>query len=130
MSNLLILIGAALLTLPLLAWYLVYIMVAKVTKNKGKAIRTAADTTTILFITAVHLLVMEIWGESYFWLLLLIILTTAVFFTIIHYRSGQDVEFMRLIKGIWRFTFFLFLAGYIILAGYGWGLSLLSAFIG
>ncbi|WP_185819766.1 DUF3397 domain-containing protein [Salibacterium salarium] len=129
MSNIIVSILATLLTLPFLAWYIVYITIVKSIKRKSKAIRMATDITTVFFIAAVHLLVMEIWGQSYLWLIFLVILVTAVLFTIMHYRAREEVEFVKLMKGIWRFTFFLFLASYLLLVCYGWISYLLSAFI-
>ncbi|WP_185819773.1 DUF3397 domain-containing protein [Salibacterium salarium] len=129
MSQIMVPVLATLFTLPFLAWYIVYIIIVKSTKKKGKAIRMAVDITTVFFIVAVHLLIKEISGQSFLWLIFLIILTTAVLFTIMHYRAREEVEFLRLMKGIWRFTFFLFTAFYILLVCYGWVNYLLSAFI-
>nr|WP_275899551.1 DUF3397 domain-containing protein [Bacillus piscicola] len=117
------------LTIPFLAWYLVYIITVKWTKQKSKAVRLAADFSTVLFILSVHFLMMAIWNNSYFWLILLVILLTAALFTIVHYRTRHDIEVMKLVKGIWRFTFFLFCGGYILLSFYGIVSYLLSAFL-
>ncbi|MFB4162561.1 DUF3397 domain-containing protein [Alteribacillus sp. JSM 102045] len=120
---------ATILTLPFLAWYIVYIITVKWTKRKGKAVRLAADLSTILFIASVHFLANAIWGESFFWVILIIILLIAAIFTILHYRSREEVEFVKLVKGIWRFNFFLFFSGYLFLCFYGLASRLLSAFL-
>ncbi|MGY4689723.1 DUF3397 domain-containing protein [Salibacterium sp. K-3] len=130
LTNIVVFIGAALLTLPPAAWYIIYLGVVKTTKNKGRALRTASDSTTVFFIAAVHLLLKDITGSSYLWLLFVLVLLIASAFTIIHYRTRQDIAFLRLTKGIWRFTFFLFLAVYLLLSVYVWGTGLLSAFNG
>ncbi|SFP04242.1 DUF3397 domain-containing protein [Salibacterium halotolerans] len=123
-------IGTMLLTFPPAVWYLVYISVVKTTKNKGKALRRASDSTAVLFIAAAALLLHQITGDSYVWLLIVIILLTAVVFTIIHYRTMHDIECKRLLKGIWRFTFFLYFCVYLLLCFYLLGTSLLSTFLG
>ncbi|WP_245917776.1 DUF3397 domain-containing protein [Alteribacillus bidgolensis] len=120
---------ATMITLPFLAWYIVYIITVKWTKRKGKAIRLAADSSTILFIGSVHFLANAIWGESFFWIIIIIILLIAAIFTILHYRSREEVEFVKLMKGIWRFNFFLFFTAYFLLAFYGLTSYLFSAFL-
>ncbi|MFD2704905.1 DUF3397 domain-containing protein [Salibacterium lacus] len=130
MTDVLVAIGAVLLAFPPAVWYLIYISVVKTTKNKGKALRSASDSTAVLFIAGVGLLLHELTGDSYLWLLLIIVLLTAVTFTVIHYRTKHDIEFKRLVKGIWRFTFFLFLMVYLLLCLYSWGSGLLSTFLG
>ncbi|MDA3131014.1 DUF3397 domain-containing protein [Aliibacillus thermotolerans] len=129
MGDILAGVVATIITVPILAWYLVYIVTVKWTKRKGKAIRLAADVSTILFIAAVHFLIIAIWGESLFWVLLVIILLAGVGCTIIHYKNKHDVEFFRLLRGIWRFNFILFGIGYVILSVCGIVLFLLSTFV-
>ncbi|SFE41158.1 DUF3397 domain-containing protein [Alteribacillus iranensis] len=129
MSSFFVFILATMISIPFLAWYGVYIVTVKWTKQKGKAVRLAADTSTLLFILSVHFLILAIWGKSMFWFLILIVLAIAIVFTILHYRSHEEVEFLKLMKGIWRFTFFLFCSAYVVLFIYGMISYLLSAFL-
>lgn len=129
LSSFFVFILATMISIPFLAWYGVYIVTVKWTKQKGKAVRLAADTSTLLFILSVHFLILAIWGKSMFWFLILIVLAIAIVFTILHYRSHEEVEFLKLMKGIWRFTFFLFCSAYVVLFIYGMISYLLSAFL-
>ena len=129
LSSFFVFILATMISIPFLAWYGVYIITVKWTKQKGKAVRLAADASTLLFILSVHFLILAIWGKSMFWFLILIVLAIAIVFTILHYRSHEEVEFLKLMKGIWRFTFFLFCSAYVVLFIYGMISYLLSAFL-
>lgn len=129
LENIVVGFFATFITLPILAWYLVYIVTAKWTKRKGKALRLAADVSTVLFIAAVHFLIIAIWGKSLFWILLVIILISAIGCTILHYKKRKDVQFFRLLRGIWRFNFILFGLGYVILSVCGIVLILYSTFV-
>ncbi|MFB5660666.1 DUF3397 domain-containing protein [Alteribacillus sp. HJP-4] len=117
------------ITLPFLGWYLVYIVTVKWTKRKGKAVRLAADLTTIFFIIAVHILIHAIWSVSLLWLILLTMLFISAAYTILQIRSSPEAPFYKLLKGIWRLHFFLFSIVYILLVCYGLTISLLNAFL-
>ncbi|OIJ17736.1 hypothetical protein BKP45_19400 [Anaerobacillus alkalidiazotrophicus] len=119
MSNALAWIVATFVTLPLLAFYFVYIVSVKTTKNKRRSIKLAVDVTTILFIFAVYYIAYELWALSLFWLILIAILIVAIIFTIIHWKLSKDIELKKLIKGIWRLNFLLFLIVYFLLSIYG-----------
>ncbi|OIJ13266.1 hypothetical protein BKP37_12250 [Anaerobacillus alkalilacustris] len=119
MSNALAWIVATFVTLPLLAFYFVYIISVKTTKNKRRSIKLAVDVTTILFIFAVYYIAYELWAFSLFWLILIAILIVAIIFTIIHWKLYKDIELKKLIKGIWRLNFLLFLIVYFLLSIYG-----------
>ncbi|SDG94790.1 Protein of unknown function [Alteribacillus persepolensis] len=128
--NALVYVLALLFILPFLAWYIVYIITVKRTKRKGKAMRLAADVSAILFIGSVHILAHSIWGGSFFWVILIIILLIAAAFTYLHYQSEEAVDVKKLLKGIWRFTFFVFMMLYFLLLLYGLISYLLSSFLG
>lgn len=108
----------AALAFPPAFWYIAYLVTAKLTKRKAYAFRAACDSTTLLFIASVHRWSSGLWNESYLWVIYLVILASAVVISIIHYHSREDLEFFRVLKGIWRCSFFIFSAGYILLAGY------------
>lgn len=110
---------ATLITVPLVAFYLIYIITVKTTKSKIISIKLTVDLSTILFILAVYFIAHEIWNISLFWFLLLTIISVAIIFTIIHWKFSNDIHLPKLLKGIWRLNFILFFLAYIILSIYG-----------
>ncbi|ADC48216.1 MULTISPECIES: DUF3397 domain-containing protein [Alkalihalophilus] len=110
---------ATVITLPLLGWYIFYIVTVKMTKNKSRAIRLASDVSVLFFVAAVYFIILEIWSRSFFWLLLTVFFLVALIFTIIHWKVAEDIHVRKLFKGIWRFNFLLFFFLYLVLSGYG-----------
>lgn len=110
---------ATLITVPLVAFYLIYIITVKTTKSKIISIKLTVDLSTILFILAVYFIAHEIWNISLFWFLLLTVISVAIIFTIIHWKFSNDIYLPKLLKGIWRLNFILFFLAYIILSIYG-----------
>ncbi|WP_257009864.1 DUF3397 domain-containing protein [Evansella halocellulosilytica] len=119
MSNIFIVIIASIVTVPLLGFYLIYIITMKSTKNKVFSIKLAADLTVILFMTSIYFIVLEIWGFSIIWLFILFFLITAVFFTFLHWKTNDDISIHKVLKGVWRFQFFVFFLVYFFLVIYG-----------
>lgn len=119
MSDALAWILATFVTLPILAFYLIYIVTVKITKNKKYSIKLAVDLSTIIFIISVYYIAYEIWSFSLFWFILIAILLVAIIFTLIHWKVSDDIDMVKLIKGIWRVNFILFFIAYFILSIYG-----------
>jgi hypothetical protein len=118
-SNALAWIVATFVTLPIFAFYLVYIISVKTTKNKRKSVKLAVDTSACFFIIAVYFVAYEIWAQSLFWLIIIFIIVVAMIFTIIHWKVSEDIQLGKLLKGIWRFNFLFFVFVYIFLSIYG-----------
>ncbi|WP_209125472.1 DUF3397 domain-containing protein [Alkalihalobacillus sp. BA299] len=110
---------ATVVTLPIVGWYIVYIITVKITKKKSYSIRLAADISLVFFISAVYFISYEIWNQSFLWVILIAFFVVAICFTIIHWKVANDVHFIRLFRGIWRFNFILFFIVYIMLSTYG-----------
>jgi hypothetical protein len=119
MSTALAWIVATVVTLPLLGWYVVYIVTVKIAKKKSKAIRLASDVSVLFFVAAVYYIILEIWSKSFFWLLLTLFFLVALLFTILHWKVAKDIHVRKLFRGIWRFNFLMFFFLYLILSGYG-----------
>ncbi|WP_100399428.1 DUF3397 domain-containing protein [Bacillus sp. FJAT-44742] len=129
MGDVLAWVLATVITLPLLGFYLVYIFTVKITKKKGRAVRLAADVSTLFFMAAVYFLAIEIWGRSFLWLMIIIVLSIACFFTFIHWKARADIEIPRLARGIWRFSFMLFFIAYFGLSLYGMSFRITTAIL-
>jgi hypothetical protein len=117
---------ATFVTLPILAFYLIYIVCVKTTRNKKRSFKLAVDLSTILFIISVHFIVYEIWEVSLFGFILLLILIIAIIFTIIHWKIAEDIQLSKLLRGIWRFNFLLFFLIYFLLSIYGLFIRVIS----
>ncbi len=115
MENILAWVVATIVTVPLLAWYLIYIITVKMTKKKKFSFRLAVDLSTIFFILSVHFILIELVGQSFLWVILLLIIGAACAFTVLHWKTKEDVQIHKVIKGAWRFNFLLFSTGYFIL---------------
>jgi hypothetical protein len=110
---------ATFVTLPIFAFYLIYLVSVKTTKNKRKSIKLAVDTSAIFFIIAVYFISYEIWSQSLLWLIITLIIVVAMIFTIIHWKVSEDIQLDKLLKGFWRFNFLLFVFMYLVLSVYG-----------
>ncbi|WP_035186368.1 DUF3397 domain-containing protein [Alteribacter aurantiacus] len=99
---------ATLITAPIISMYLVYLVSVKLTRNKVFALKVAVDVSLIFFMLSVHFFILEIWGISLIGYVLALLLLTAIGFTIVHWKMYEDVEFVRIMKGVWRFQFVLF----------------------
>lgn len=119
MSEVFVFITATLVTIPLIGLYLVYLIAVKTTHNKLYAIKLAVDCTMLLFVMAVYFIIVEIWGLSLVWLFVLFFLFTGAVFTFLHWRMHEDIHLKKVIKGVWRFQFFVFFCLYFILLFYG-----------
>ncbi|KGA97023.1 hypothetical protein AJ85_06875 [Alkalihalobacillus alcalophilus ATCC 27647 = CGMCC 1.3604] len=106
-------------TLPILAWYVIYIFTVKRIKNKKRAIRLASDFSAIWFIISVYFISFEIWSRSFFWFICLTVIMIAMIVTWIHWRVSGDLVVSKLFRGILRMNFLIFFLLYILLSGYG-----------
>jgi hypothetical protein len=106
-------------TVPLLGFMLVLFLSKLITKNVRKSVHTALDYTTILFIISVHFLIVTILGKSFFWLIILIIILSAMLFSVIHWKVKGEIVFKKVLKAVWRFNFLFFFTAYIGLTVFG-----------
>ncbi|MFF2445951.1 DUF3397 domain-containing protein [Neobacillus sp. NPDC058068] len=106
-------------TLPFIGSILVYLLIKLTTKNKRKSIHKALDYTTILYIIAVHFLIITISGKSLSWLIILFMILIAMVFVVVHWKVKQEIILIKVAKGFWRFNFIIFFLAYITLTLYG-----------
>ncbi|QOY34366.1 DUF3397 domain-containing protein [Anaerobacillus isosaccharinicus] len=126
MSDALAWMVATFVTLPIFAFYLVYIVTVKATKNKKKSIKLAVDISASFFIIAVYFIAYEIWSQSLFWVMIISLIVVAMIFTVVHWKISEDIHLGKLLKGIWRFNFLLYVFAYILLSVYGLFISIYS----
>ncbi|MBM0065266.1 DUF3397 domain-containing protein [Alkalicoccobacillus gibsonii] len=110
---------ATVVTIPALGWYLIYISTVKLTRQKRKAIKWASDFSAVLFMAAVYFIMEQLWEPTSVWLVLALFFSVAITFTIIYWNVMEDFYATKLLKGIWRLNFLIFVSIYILLSGYG-----------
>jgi hypothetical protein len=100
---------AALSVFPLISFALLYFGLRYWTKNKQLAIHWSINVTTILILISVPLTLQQLWGVSLLWLIILIVTAIIIGLTYLQYVVHDQIIYDRLIKGIVRLTFLLFL---------------------
>lgn len=115
MTTLFSAIAATIITIPMLGYLLFFVIAKQITKNHQRAVRLSMDISTLLFIVSVHYLILAIWGESLFWLLLLIMIALAVLVVIVHYQVKGEIVIHKVAKGFWRINFAFFCCAYFVL---------------
>jgi hypothetical protein len=111
--------AATLVTLPLIGYLLMFIFSKQLTKNHKRSVQRAIDFSTFLLIISNHFLIVVIWGKSFLWLILLVLITLAIVFVLYHWKVRQEIEYTRVFKGYWRMNFLLFFFSYVVLIIYG-----------
>ncbi|MDQ0217184.1 DUF3397 domain-containing protein [Peribacillus cavernae] len=106
---------ATFITIPLIAYIILFVSFKQITKNHRRAVHLSMDISTLLFILSVHYLIVAIWGHSVFWLLLMVMIALAVLVVIVHYKVKNEVDIHKVIKGFWRVNFAFFFCTHIIL---------------
>jgi len=105
--------------LPILGSILVFCVIKLITKKSRNSLHKAVDYTTLLYIISVHFLLVTIWGKSFFWLIILIMMFIAIVFVFVHWKVKEEIVLKMVVKGFWRFNFILFFLAYITLTLYG-----------
>jgi hypothetical protein len=119
MGTLISTILALLFIMPFFGFLIVFVVLRLSTKDTRKSIHYALDYSTILFIFSVHFLIKTIWGKSLLWLIILVLIVTAMVFVIVHWKVKGEIDLRKVMKGFWRFNFLLFSLLYIGLTLYG-----------
>ncbi|RFU60320.1 DUF3397 domain-containing protein [Bacillus sp. V59.32b] len=129
MTTLFSAIAATIITIPFFAYLIFFVIAKQITKNHRRAVHLSMDFSTLLFILSVHYLILAIWGESVFWLLLLIMIALALLVVIVHYKVKGEIVIHKVAKGFWRMNFAFFFCAYFILVLCGLVYRVTSVFI-
>jgi hypothetical protein len=105
--------------IPILGFIVIFIIYKLFSKNTRHSVHKALDLTTIFFIISVHFLLKTIWGHSFFVLIILVMIVTAMAFVVVHWKVKGEIDFTKVMKGFWRFTFLFFFILYVGLTLYG-----------
>ncbi|GIN61421.1 hypothetical protein J27TS8_14140 [Robertmurraya siralis] len=115
MSNVFSNVAAALITIPILGYIIIFVICKQATKQHRRAVQMALDGSTLLFIISVHYMIMTIWNKSLLWLILILILLIGAAVVLLHWKIKQEIDYHKVFKGFWRFNFLVFFSAYIIL---------------
>lgn len=117
--NLLSSVIATLITVPIIAFFIIYFISQKLTRNKKRSFHITVDLSTFLFIIAVNYLASVIWEQSFLWLILAVITLTAMIFIFLNWKFTDELQLSKVFKGFWRLNFLLFVSVYLLLFIYG-----------
>jgi Ca2+/Na+ antiporter len=110
---------ATFITVPYLVFFIVNKSIYKVTRKKRKAHKISTDVTTFFLFFAIERMTVEIWGQSYYWVLIMLFITGCVMFTIYIWKNDLDLSLGKIFRLNWRLQFLLLTFGYFSLLTYG-----------
>ncbi|TYR82627.1 DUF3397 domain-containing protein [Priestia megaterium] len=115
MGNIVAGIFATFVTLPIVGFFILYIVLGRVTKNKRKAVHVSTYVTTVFLIISAYYFTNEMFNQSFLWLIVLILIIVAMIVMTVHWKVKKDLEMKRIAKGFFRMNFILFLIGHVVL---------------
>ncbi|RZT23046.1 DUF3397 domain-containing protein [Fictibacillus sp. BK138] len=119
MSSVLGAVIATFITVPYLVFFIVKKSIHKVTKKKRKAFKVSTDITTFFLFLSVERMTVEIWGQSYYWVLILLFISGCVMFTLLIWKNDLDLSLGKIFRLNWRLQFLILTCGYFSLMTYG-----------
>jgi Ca2+/Na+ antiporter len=110
---------ATLITVPYLVLFIVKMTIYKFTRKRRKALKASTDATTFFLFFAIERMTIEIWGQSYYWVLIILFIAGCVMFTLFIWKNDLDLSIRKIIRLNWRLQFLLLTIGYFSLMTYG-----------
>lgn len=110
---------ATIITVPMIALFLIYHTTFFLTKNKRKSFHNMINYSTVFFIISVYFLIYVIWEKAFFWTFILILISFAMFFLFLQWKFSEELLLRKVWKGFWRFCFIIFFLSYWILVFIG-----------
>ncbi|WP_261133893.1 DUF3397 domain-containing protein [Bacillus sp. Marseille-Q3570] len=108
-----------LVTVPLLAWIMVYWITRKITRQQKRSFMVATDVTTFFLIISVMVILYTIWENTFLWPIVILILLIVISITVLYWKRDEDIGLSKIMKTAWRLNFLLFSSGYLVLCLYG-----------
>jgi hypothetical protein len=118
---------ALLITIPIIGYLLVFVIVKQATKNHRTAVRYGIDVTTMILLFAVHYMLLVIFNQSFFWMILIALLVIGVMFVLLHWHVKKEIIISKVLKGYWRLNFLLLSIAYFVLLMYGLTVRVIEA---
>jgi hypothetical protein len=105
MDNVIQSIISALLLFPFIVFILVFILVFKFIRKPLRSFGVAADTTTIFLFLSVPIAIEALFEVKTLVYILCITLLISVIITIQEWKKKKEIEYIPLLRKIWRFLF-------------------------
>jgi hypothetical protein len=118
---------ALLITIPIIGYLLVFVIVKQATKNHRTAVRYGIDVTTMILLFAVHYMLLVIFNQSFFWMILIALLVIGIMFVLLHWQVKKEIIISKVLKGYWRLNFLLLSIAYFVLLMYGLTVRVIEA---
>ncbi len=113
---------AALAVVPFIPFFIIWIALYFVYKNKKKAMNISMDMTTLLLVGSVTAMFNDIFKSGFgFWLILLFFLTAFGLLGGLQNRLKGRLDVKKLVKALWRFGFLALSALYVLFLFIGLG---------
>lgn len=107
---------ATIAVVPVIPFLIVYFVISARGGDRKQAIRTAMDVTTVFLIGIVAALINERFGTSFgLYLIILLMLLVGGLIGNAQNRARGKVDTSKLIRAVWRLSFFSLTALYVIL---------------
>jgi energy-converting hydrogenase Eha subunit A len=119
LSNVIGAVLATFITVPYIVFFIVHMSMYKMTRKKRKAFKTSTDVTTFFLFLAIERMTVEIWGNSYYWVLILLFIAGCLIFTLFIWKNDLDLSIGKIIRMNWRLQFLLLSIGYFSLLTFG-----------
>lgn len=119
MSSVLGAVIATFITVPYLVFFVVKKSIYKVTRKKRKAFKISTDVTTFFLFLSIERMTVEIWDQSYYWVLILLFISGCVMITVMIWKNDLDLSMGKIFRLNWRLQFLLLTFSYFSLMTYG-----------
>lgn len=115
--------------IPWVIYFIVYFIARFVYGNNRKATKLSIDFTTFFLILSVHFAIIAISGNSFLWLICIILMVIASTVVLVQYKVREEVDLKRVMKGFWRSTFLFFSTAYFLLVMAGITRRIIDTFL-
>ncbi|MCP8616614.1 DUF3397 domain-containing protein [Salirhabdus salicampi] len=119
MSDIIVRFIAIFITMPILAFCVVYMVKRKRTNQKEKAFLLAIDVTVVFIFLSVYFSFYMTFKTSILSISLIVFLSLLGLFTTLQWKIKGEVLLKKALKGVWRLSFFLFFGLYLFIIIYG-----------
>ncbi|HWO77423.1 MAG TPA: DUF3397 domain-containing protein [Bacillus sp. (in: firmicutes)] len=116
---------AIFIMIPFFSYILVFVIVKSITRDHKRAVRNSIDITTFFLFICIQFMIAEIWGAGYIWFFYIGILVLAIIFSFFHWKGNVEIQYRKLLKGLWRIQFIVFFVMYFFFLLYGLTTSVL-----
>ncbi|MCM3717264.1 DUF3397 family protein [Fictibacillus phosphorivorans] len=106
MSSVIGSVMATCITGPYLVLFFVNKSIYQITKKK--AFKVSSDITTFFLFLSIERMTVVIWGQSYYWVLILLFVTGSVVFSLLSWKNDLHLALLKIFRLNWRLQFLIF----------------------